>query len=278
MDYHSHRYNDESVLIRNSSDVLVAVLPACRAGSAVTSHQGLTYGGVIYNKTLGQVDVINVVRSVLDFYKSHGVKSLIYKSVPPIFRRIPGDEDNFALWHLGGQLARRDVSSVIYIGNRARMSKGRRSAIKKGFRSGVAIKRVADPGALHELIGEVVSRHGAVPTHSLEELRLIMARFPSEILALEGRLFDELVCGAIIFDFGNVLHTQYLAASERGREIGALDFLLDSVINEFESNVNYISFGISSVDGGRSVNEGLLFQKEGFGARSLCHDVYEISF
>ena len=38
----------------------------------------------------------------------------------------------------------------------------------------------------------------------------------------------------------------------------------------------WFDFGISNEDHGRVLNEGLVMQKEGFGARSVVHDHYEL--
>ena len=37
----------------------------------------------------------------------------------------------------------------------------------------------------------------------------------------------------------------------------------------------YFSFGISTEQAGQYLNEGLIAQKEGFGARTVVHDFYE---
>ena len=60
-----------------------------------------------------------------------------------------------------------------------------------------------------------------------------------------------------------------------GRNVGALDFIIDKLINEVYSNKKYFDFGISNEDGGRFLNTGLIAQKEGFGARAVVHDFYE---
>ena len=38
----------------------------------------------------------------------------------------------------------------------------------------------------------------------------------------------------------------------------------------------YFDFGISNEQQGRKLNEGLSFWKEGFGARTITHDFYEV--
>ena len=43
-----------------------------------------------------------------------------------------------------------------------------------------------------------------------------------------------------------------------------------------ETEKKYFDFGISTEQGGRYLNEGLVFQKEGFGARAVVYDTYAI--
>ena len=54
------------------------------------------------------------------------------------------------------------------------------------------------------------------------------------------------------------------------------DIVLDYLINELYTNFRYFSFGVSTEKNGRFLNEGLIHQKEMFGARSVVHDFYEV--
>ena len=47
MDYHADRFNDFSLVARDGSQRIVALLPANAAGDCIESHGGLTYGGWI---------------------------------------------------------------------------------------------------------------------------------------------------------------------------------------------------------------------------------------
>ena len=51
MEYHSDRFQDYSLLVFDEKK-LVAVLPANRVENTVYSHQGLTYGGLVYGEKL----------------------------------------------------------------------------------------------------------------------------------------------------------------------------------------------------------------------------------
>jgi hypothetical protein len=84
-----------------------------------------------------------------------------------------------------------------------------------------------------------------------------------------------MLAGALLFENDNVIHTQYLANSDAGREIGALDLVVDHLIQSYGQK-QYLSFGISNDDEGRRLNLGLLSSKEAFRASTVVHDLYEL--
>ena len=70
MDYHSHRFNDCSLLFYHKNKP-VACLPACynNIDRNVYSHQGLTYGGLIMDKMLSTSHVLDIFSSSIDYYR-----------------------------------------------------------------------------------------------------------------------------------------------------------------------------------------------------------------
>jgi hypothetical protein len=59
--------------------------------------------------------------------------------------------------------------------------------------------------------------------------------------------------------------------------MGAPDLLLDYLITEHHPTKRYFDFGISTEQGGLHLNTGLTSNKEGFGARAILYDVYEMT-
>jgi hypothetical protein len=84
------------------------------------------------------------------------------------------------------------------------------------------------------------------------------------------------LAGAVIYETHNVAHAQYLANSDKGRDLGALDLVIDRLLKDVYQKKTFFDFGISTTDNGHFLNSGLLAQKEGFGARAWVHDFYEI--
>lgn len=127
----------------------------------------------------------------------------------------------------------------------------------------------------HALLAGVLEKHDVRPVHEPDELQLLQRRFPEQIRLFGAFAEGKLLAGALIFDFGHVVHSQYLASSEQGKVTGALDFLLAHLLESEFGQRQFFSFGISTEQQGHYLNEGLIFQKEGLGARGVVHDFYE---
>ena len=67
-----------------------------------------------------------------------------------------------------------------------------------------------------------------------------------------------------------------MAADEVARQIGALDLTISTVIDTFKEKKLWLDFGISTEDGGKYLNEGLISQKEGFGGRTNVYEMWKL--
>ncbi len=120
-------------------------------------------------------------------------------------------------------------------------------------------------------------RHGVAPVHTLAEIELLRSRFPAHIRLFTCRRDGQLLAGVLIYESPTVAHTQYIASTVEGRQVGALDLLFDELLGHFYAEWPYFDFGISNEDNGRKLNRGLIDQKEGFGARAVAHDQYTLA-
>lgn len=298
MDYHADRFFDCSVMVyegdlasssisdEDKSDVeLLALFPANWSESehCVYSHQGLTYGGLIFREDATQVEVLHVMQNVFRYYQSMlKADKVVYKAIPYIYCAYPSGEDLYALFRCGAQLSHRLVGTVVSIRNQMKMRTLRVRQAKKAIDHGFYIDRMTegDWSTLREywtLLEQVLlEHHGAKPVHSFDEIRLLMERFPREIKLYLVRSSRKIVAGVVAFETKQVAHMQYIASGDEGREFGALDLLFRHLINERYRQMEYVDLGTSNEKGGNVLNEGLVFQKEGFGGRAVCYDTYDI--
>lgn len=278
VEYHQERFDDMSVVVMRG-DEIVGLLPASVSESHVTSHAGLTFAGLLTRPSSSIVQTGKTMRSALEFLGHRGAEKLTYRAAPGIYSLLPSEEDLYWLWSLGAALVRRDVASVVLPGYRPPLRKGRKHAISKARAGRVRIMRDRDFRGFHVLLVEVLAeRHGASPTHTSEELQLLATRFPDNLKLFTARNPDgQIVSGVVIYETPLVAHAQYIATSRGGREIGAADVLIESLITQYLSDGKAFDFGISTTNSGRVINEGLAAFKEGFGARTVLYDEYEFS-
>ena len=84
MEYHNDRFEDFSLMVFEDEKV-VAVLPANRVGEVVYSHQGLTYGGLVLFEKSKLGDVIEIMKSIMQFLKENQIKTFQVKVIPSIY-------------------------------------------------------------------------------------------------------------------------------------------------------------------------------------------------
>jgi RimJ/RimL family protein N-acetyltransferase len=278
MDYHSDRFADHSLIVSRGQE-LVALLPANRSDhSTLVSHEGLTYGGLVVSRDATLIDVLTGFHACLRHLNEEGISRMLYKRIPSFYNTIPDDEVAYALFLLEARLYRRDCALVVNRADRLRFRKGRKSEISKARRFGVRV--VQEPGFEpfweKVLVPRLESRYGVKPVHSIEEIKLLATRFPENIRQFSAYRGEEIVAGTTIYETPGVAHAQYIAVTDEGQKIGALDFLFGWLIDEHYPNKNHFDLGICNEKGGRALNQGLLDWKEGLGGRCYTHDFHEV--
>ena len=277
MEYHGDRFADFSVVIRDVSEKLIAVMPANKDGEAVYSHQGLTFGGILCGEKMKTELMLDIFEALMRFLKEQKVKSLIYKPLPYVYHSKAAEEDRYALFLSNASLVRREVSSVVHLGRPIRYSKGRKWAVNKAKKASLQVVQSTDFRKFWKVLTEVLlEHHEAEPVHSVQEIERLANLFPQNIKLFCVQKGADIIAGTVIYENEEIAHTQYIASSAIGKDVCALDFLIDYLLKEVYSGMKYFDFGISNEDAGRSLNTGLISQKEGFGAFPIVHDMYEL--
>lgn len=273
MDYHSDRFTDHSLLIFEDQK-LSALFVANEDGNVIQSHGGLTYGGMVVEGPARMEDVLRYFYHTLKYY-STSFSTIVYKCFPLEFMRSQSQDDLYALFLLKAGLTGRLASSVYFRQTALPYHRSKRETTNKNHEFSIA--RSNDPKEFWTkvLIPNLRDRFAAAPVHSVEEIGLLMSRFPSNIHLFEIRGSD-ILGGAIVYEMEDVVHTQYLSATAEGRKVDALDVLIDHLLMNEYSGKSKFSFGTSNEDLGRKLNKGLIAWKEGFGARAMIHDVYRV--
>lgn len=281
MDYHSDRFLDCSVMIYHKAK-LIALMPlAVKQGEAtttVTSHPGLTYGGLIMGKECTAVKVCEIFEQLMTYLRNQGYKELIYKAVPRIYHKYPAEEDIYALYTVcKAQFFDRDISSTIEIQNKYSWRKGKRANMIAARREGVIVKDSTDFSCYWAILEECLkTKYLSKPVHSLEEIELLHSRFPQNIRLLVAEKDGKVLGGTVLYLTDTCVHTQYFCFSKEGERYHCNELMIGYILDNFAYK-RYFDYGTSSKEDERlGLNESLMSSKEGYGCRGVMYDIYSV--
>jgi len=246
MDYHADRFVDHSLMIYDEKNRLIAALPANLNDRVLYSHQGLSFGGLLINKKATTEKVYDLFLVIINYFKKGDiVDSFIYKRVPDFYNKYPAQEDLYSLFLLDAVLIRRDVSVVIDMVEPYTYQEMRNRRVKKARKLSIDIVEEKSLKGYWKLLVEVLQiQHSVKPVHTLDEIELLKSRFPANIKCYAASLNGELLAGVVVYETETVAHMQYIASSVKGRELGALDLVIDHLIKNVYRNKKYFDFGI----------------------------------
>ncbi len=287
------RFEDHSLWLMEGGRP-AAVFPAAavvRDGRRVLrSHPGASYGGLVVPAPPGAARAIDLVKAVVDHARAAGFDAIEFRMAPKIYRRRACDELDYAWWHAGFRIESvelstffdcrridpRDGESIL-----STFSPSCRRSTRKASAAGLATRfctREAEFRTYWEILASNLEKHGATPTHSLEEILDLRERFPGEIRLLGVFRGGEMLAGIVPFVAGaRVVHVFYFASRPETQALRPLNLgVLRLIRFAAEEGTDFVNFGISTEDGGRRANLGLFRFKEGFGGSGIVRTFWRM--
>jgi hypothetical protein len=277
MDYHSDRFMDHSLLFMENGDKLIAVLPANIYGNCLYSHQGLTFGGLVSNEHMKAGVMTQLFADLSDFLLQQSLDKIVYKAIPYIYHRVPAQEDIYALMMAGGRIIKNSLLFCAKKNNLLPYRKTRLNVVKKGQSLGVVVHETDDLKGFWSILAELLEeKYNSHPVHTLDEIERLYKNFPENIKLIGSFNQAEMIAGVLIYQNDQVCRIQYVAATEKGRNLGGVDCIVDYLLRRFDFSGEWFDFGTSEIKDGLALNKGLIEQKEGFGFRTILQSTYEL--
>ncbi len=282
--YHIDRFEDLSLIIEDDNRKWLGLLPAAKHPTktdVVVSHPGISYGGVLHQGALRGESMVEAFQAIIHYYKVIGLKRLLYKVVPYIYHQVPDQDDLYTLFRLNAKRYRTDLSCSIDLLMRLPLSERRRRSYKKAIKAGTVVLegREFDHHLWRILEENLARKYGVCPVHTLQEIRLLTDRFPENICFVVGIIDDQIEAGVVLFKTPTVSHAQYIASSEKGYAVCALDMIFEYCITHaIDEKIRWFDFGISNEQNGLVLNKGLYRFKSEFGGGGIAHEFYELEF
>ncbi len=277
MEYHKDRFEDYSLMCFDK-EKLVAILPANIKDGVVYSHEGLTYGGLVLNESISILKAFDVYKSMLCFLHHKNIQILNIRVIPTFYNKLPSDELEYFLFKSNAKLLKKDVLMVVDYRYKLKFKKNRREGINKAIKNGLEIRLENNFDSFWNkiLIPNLSKKHNVSPVHSLAEIKKLASLFPENIQQVNVYKDNQIIAGSTVFLTYTTIHPQYVSGNTDKNMLGSLDFLYDFLINEYCKEKFYFDFNISSENNGTILNKGLLFWKEGSGARTFISNNYEV--
>lgn len=277
MEYHQDRFHDHSLMIYEK-DQLVALLPGHTATQNYFSHNGLSYGGFLTDSHMKTPLMLDIFKETTRYLQDLNYKKWFYKSIPHIHHILPAEEDLYALFIHEAQLWRRDVMPVVFPDIEPKIQERRSRGIKKALKAGIVIKETNNLAVYWNILSEVLwKQHQVKPVHSLKEIMYLQAIFPKHIKLYAAYSDEEtMIAGVLCYQSAKVWRSQYIASNAIGRKHSALDLIFFDLLKRANEQKVCFDFGPCNENNGKILNTGLIEQKEGFGARAITHDFYEL--
>lgn len=278
MDYHQARFMDHSLLIYEDHK-LVALLPAHTEEQVLCSHFGLSYGGIIHLPTLTLAQYLTIIEAIALHCKQLGIDALIINEIPSIYTKQTTNTLAFISHALQGGPPSVQLLSTLDFTSPMQLNTNRKRMIQKGIKKGYTVKEDALATAFWQeiLTPRLRDRYNTDPVHSLAEITQLMQAFPQSIKQVNVYTSTgKLAGGVTLFIHPQAVHLQYIAGTEEDNKNGALDLLIYTLLEQYQSTVRYFDFGSSHISP-KQLNAGLLYWKESFGARSTPQYCYSFA-
>lgn len=277
MEYHSDRFTDHSLMFFNDAR-LVAVLPANISGSALYSHQGLTYGGLVTGFDVPASETLLLFEELAGYCRGAGIGSVYYKPIPTVYHKAPAQDDEYALWRCGAVLDSCNLGSVTDLECRETRTARRKSEyFRQLSRQGYHACPDADLKLYWQMLeSHLKERYDAAPVHTYQEISLLQSRFRENIRCIAVFSPDGVMLGGVLaFLNGKVFRMQYSCSCDMGMKSGAMAFLMEWILNYCRENgFRYFDMGTSNELQGRVLNDSLEYWKWSFGGRGVACKTY----
>ena len=291
--YHpKNRFKDSSIIIFNDKHTIIAVCPACtieeNGQKILFSHKGSTYGGLLIRRVYYTTDkVLGIINAFEQFAIDNGFEKVVLKLTPDLLSVQNTDLLQYMLSY-SGYNEYTELSTYVDLLELkddiiSDLDRNKRRNIKKCIDNDLefrVLNREQEIRAFHKLLTINLTKFNAKPIHTPEEiLEFHNSRIP-EIVKFYGVFYKgEQVAGGMLFAFESmkVLHAQNLSYNLEYTEFSPITFLYYSVIKQAkELGYSKLSWGISTEDQGRTINFGLIRNKESYNSKySLNRTFYK---
>jgi hypothetical protein len=281
LSYHPRGRFEFVNLAARDEEGLWAVLPGGRAvenGRPVfRSPLGASFGGFVFRRP----DLRKMLETARQFHSSlrgAGFEAA-YMTLPPSCYYSHGDENiRYLMTAAGYRLYSRDATSVVPLSafDQSSLHGVLARNLRKADREGLTVRQTRDAGPFYGVLVKNLAAKDAAPTHSLEEVNLLLDAFPGRVVVFEALWEDEVVGGCLVMLCNDRVGLAFYICDDPERRPLAVaeSALYAAAVWLKEKGVTY--FDLGTVSRGTAMNWGLMQFKSKFGTRTYVREHYKM--
>tara|TARA_B100001146_G_scaffold225198_1_gene247706 strand:+ start:29183 stop:30145 length:963 start_codon:yes stop_codon:yes gene_type:complete len=277
IEYHRDRFEDHSLLFLKDENV-IGVLPANRSENTFYSHQGLTYGALVLEKSIAFAEAKQVVEVLFQYLKTEGFHRFQIKLLPQFYMQQPAYELEHLLLEAGAQVVKSQLNFGIDYKRPYFIHSTKERRARQASERGLRYEEAGFSEFWNEVLKPRLSdKFDSEPVHSLAEITQLQKQFPYNIKHINCYQGEILLAGVTLFLTEDVVKSQYGATTAEGEKLRAMDFLFVNLIQDYK-DAGYRFFDMGTVKGGQeeAYNYGLIKQKEELGARAYLQNTLKL--
>ena len=285
--YHpKSRFKDHSLLFYKKNK-LFSVFPAAQKTINkklyIISHPGATLGSFVVPEDLSISDALNLVKALKKYCNENSFDTIQVTTPPNLYQYRLSNYIEFSYLKNGFSYIKREVTSSLHLENNIdknleKFRPSHKRAIKKGESKGLLCVESNDFESFYSILEKnLKTRHGVIPTHTLNELKRLNKIFPKKIRLFSSFYKEKMVAGVLNFIVNKqVVLAFYITHDESYSDIRPLNLLFYQMFEwAIQSKFKIYDFGIFTVNG--NPNMGLGRFKENFGSSGIFRDTFEIT-
>jgi hypothetical protein len=293
--YHPEgRFADHSLLFRHPNGTLAAVLPAAvreeQGRHVLNSHPGSTYGGIVVPAGLAMEDADEIARLLVAHARGEGMGSIFMRLPERALCRAWCEEIDAALFRAGFAIIGREISRAFRLTGLSEEDILARFDAKNGARkvrmarkAGISMREVSgdrDYAEFWPIVERNLSdRHGAKPTHTLEEILRLKRLMGDAIVLLGAYREGRMIGGALLFVLNDAgAFAKHFAIDFEHEKLGVSRLVVyESLLACRRRGLACLNYGISTTPGtlGLELNLGLDDFKRWCGGEGVTRDLIE---
>lgn len=288
LDYHpAGKFDDESFLVCQD-DKIIAYFPGARTrAGAFYSHPGSTFGGPVISRRFYTQEKIFDILTCASRYLEKNFSAVKLKPTPSLFAKESIALIEYSLERLGFK-RHAELSSFTEISCEKdpveNFSPSRRRNLRKTENLPLSFREIETPSEMEIFYSHLEiskAKFNVKPVHSVSELLDLKSRLPENIrfesLWLSGEYFSGMT--VFLFPETKVAHMQYSAPNEKFHALQPSVAICAAAIRRAaQEGYQKFSWGISTEEDGKILNESLYKFKEKFNAKASLNLIFTKSF